>query len=556
VRVGAPRLAVLTLALAVNGIGLQPLPAGATSPAVTVTYSNSWQEPLALHVFGRVHNDTSDDVSLVRVGLNLLDGTGATLESDLAWSSLNVLAPQENAPFEAIIAPVPIGYSAFAITGVSFTRSSTSPYHADLPVTLTACHSGLANDVCGTVTNTGQDATTVENVHVAVTLYDSNGTMVAQNQSLLDPTASNALAPGDSGTFSISRTGEPTYAAVLAVAEPSYPVDLNPVNLDFGNQFLKTTSLAKTITVRNNGTRDLAIQNISAPPDFTPTSHCPLSLAPATSCSVTVTFQPSVIGPQTGELTITDDGAGSPDTVTLSGTGIAPIVNLVAAGGTSFGSIDVGTSSPPKKVTLTNVGNAPLVVTGASVSGDFAAVDLSPCLVTLAVNAHCQVSLIFTPTAPGNRTGGLTLVDNAPDTPQVLHLSGIGLGPAATLAPQTLNFGDQAVGAVQLPVTLTSTGTTPLQVQFAFTTNPAFSLSACVPSIGPALQTPFQLAPAASCTITVSFSGSGRATGQLIISDDAGFQTVSMVGNPTAARTLIQTPPNSGRSGEPPPPFP
>jgi len=546
----------VALALAVNAIGPLAVPAGATSPTVSVTYSNSWVEPLAVHVFGRVHNDTSDNVALVRVGLNLLDGSGATLESEVGWSSLDVLAPQESAPFEAVISPVPINYSTFAITGVSFTRSTTSPYHTDLPVTLTPCPSGAPADICGSVTNAGQDATTVEDVHVALTFTDTNGVMVGQNEALLDSTANDTLAPGDTGTFSVSRTGEPPYAAVLAVAEPSYPVDLNPASLDFGNQSVGIASPAQTVMVRNNGMRDLAIQNISAPTDFTRTSHCPASLPPATSCSVDVTFRPSAIGAQTGVLTITDDGAGSADTVPLAGTGIAPIVKLDASGGTSFGSLVVGSSSSPKLVTLTNVGNAPLAVTGASLTGDFSPVDLSPCLATLAVNAHCQVSLVFTPSAPGNRSGSLTLVDNAPDSPQVLHLSGVGIGPGATLTPPILNFGDESAGASQQTVTLSSTGTLPLQIQYVFTTNPAFSLSDCAPAVGNPLSLPFQLDPGASCIITVTFAGAGRTTGLLIIADSAGYQTVSMIGNPIAARTLSQSPGNTARVGEPPPPPP
>jgi hypothetical protein len=45
------------------------------------------------------------------------------------------------------------------------------------------------------------------------------------------------------------------------------------------------------------------------------------SLPPGGSCTVTVTFTPSVKGYRTANLSITDDGGGSPQVVALTGLG-------------------------------------------------------------------------------------------------------------------------------------------------------------------------------------------------------------------------------------------
>jgi Abnormal spindle-like microcephaly-assoc'd, ASPM-SPD-2-Hydin len=58
---------------------------------------------------------------------------------------------------------------------------------------------------------------------------------------------------------------------------------------------------------------------VSSP--FTLASHCPASLAPNANCSVTVSFKPTATGTKTGTLTFSDDAAGSPQSLSVSGTG-------------------------------------------------------------------------------------------------------------------------------------------------------------------------------------------------------------------------------------------
>jgi hypothetical protein len=91
----------------------------------------------------------------------------------------------------------------------------------------------------------------------------------------------------------------------------------------------------------------------------------------------------------------------------------------------SFGSIAQTMSSSAQAITLTNTGTAVLSISGIAASGDFS--QTNTCGGTLAVNATCQVSIIFTPTAIGQRTGTLTMSDNATCSPQTVTLSGAGV---------------------------------------------------------------------------------------------------------------------------------
>jgi hypothetical protein len=72
--------------------------------------------------------------------------------------------------------------------------------------------------------------------------------------------------------------------------------------------------------------------------DFTQVNNCPASLAANASCTINITFIPIASGTRSGNLTVSDNAAGSPQAVSLSGTGAdfglasAPSSNTVQPG--------------------------------------------------------------------------------------------------------------------------------------------------------------------------------------------------------------------------------
>lgn len=90
----------------------------------------------------------------------------------------------------------------------------------------------------------------------------------------------------------------------------------------------------------------------------------------------------------------------------------------------NFGSVPVGKTSAPKKVSLTDSGNAPLKISSITVSGDF--LQHNNCGKSLAVGKSCTIQVSFKPTAKGLRTGEVSIADNAPGSPQKVHLQGTG----------------------------------------------------------------------------------------------------------------------------------
>jgi hypothetical protein len=101
----------------------------------------------------------------------------------------------------------------------------------------------------------------------------------------------------------------------------------------------------------------------------------------------------------------------------------------------AFGSRVLATSTTIK-ATLKNNLSVALNITSIAASGDFA--QTNTCGTSLAAGASCTISVTFTPTATGSRTGTLTVSDDASNSPQSVSLTGAGILPitvsAATLS--------------------------------------------------------------------------------------------------------------------------
>jgi hypothetical protein len=166
-------------------------------------------------------------------------------------------------------------------------------------------------------------------------------------------------------------------------------------------------SLGTRVTLFNTGTTDIDINAVTTTGDFSKVNECPATLTAGNSCTVTVSFVPTAGGSRPGSLVIADDSPGNPHVIQLSGTGLAPGLSLSPTSLT-FSSQDVSTTSSAQKVTLTNTGTGALRISRVTTTGDFA--ETNNCGASLTPGA-CTISVTFTPTASGQRTGTLTITD-------------------------------------------------------------------------------------------------------------------------------------------------
>jgi hypothetical protein len=126
---------------------------------------------------------------------------------------------------------------------------------------------------------------------------------------------------GTSGSLSHQTTVQ------LTVTSGGGPViTLAPTSLSFGNSPVGVTKGAKKVTATNTGTATATISSITTSGDFglvafTSKKKCGSTLAAGASCFVKVSFTPTQKGVRNGTLSFNDNAPGSPQTVSLTGTG-------------------------------------------------------------------------------------------------------------------------------------------------------------------------------------------------------------------------------------------
>jgi trimeric autotransporter adhesin len=129
-------------------------------------------------------------------------------------------------------------------------------------------------------------------------------------------------------TVADNATGSPQSVSISGTATAVVPVVLlTPKALTFLSTSVGTASTVKVVTLKNTGKAVLDITSGgikitgAEATSFTKTTTCGTTVAPATSCTISITFKPKATGPATASLTVTDNAATSPQAVSLKGTG-------------------------------------------------------------------------------------------------------------------------------------------------------------------------------------------------------------------------------------------
>jgi hypothetical protein len=127
----------------------------------------------------------------------------------------------------------------------------------------------------------------------------------------------------------------------------------------------------------------------------------------------------------------------------------------------NFPTQTVSTTTPAQNIYLTDIGADALTIASITATGDFS--QANNCGTTVGAGASCIVSVSFTPTAVGARSGTVTIVDGADGSPHTITLNGTGQA-----APSTT--GGTPAGSYTLTIsgtvgTLSNFGTLTLTVQ-------------------------------------------------------------------------------------------
>ena len=407
------------------------------------------------------------------------------------------------------------------------------------------------------ITNTGTSAFTLTLVLTGdFTQVTSCGSSLPAGATCAATLTFAPAQPGSrTGLLAITAGAGTTPAYVALSGTGTAILAANNGNLDSGSvpinqpatQFYKILQPFNSLTLAATGPYTVTlVEDVGYGPGTPPASSF---LASGTSschnCYLGVRFQPTATTPQPGTLTFSSTTGGTPYVLTLTGTGL-PITGLILSPtAQDFGSAPVSSTSGSTLFTFTNLSAtaAPVTVSAPTLTGDFATTSLAPGLIacggTLAYNASCYVGVAFTPTATGTRTGTLTL--SASSITATASLTGLATpGPSLAINPLALPFNNVAgPTATTQTVTLTNTGGVPYQIATPTVTAGFGTSTTCA-----------TLAPASSCTVTVTFQpAAATLTGTLSITatdtppgsqPQTATYTVALSGTYTASTAGLQ----------------
>jgi regulation of enolase protein 1 (concanavalin A-like superfamily) len=145
-----------------------------------------------------------------------------------------------------------------------------------------------------------------------------------QNVATVDATGMvTAVGPGSASIAAVySQAGQAVTGAAIQVTVSPFVIAASPSSLSFGSATIGTAS-AQTLTLTNSGSSPLDVLSVNGGGDFSETDNCVSSspLVAGGSCLITVTFAPTITGPESGTINIATDVQGAQTAIPVSGTG-------------------------------------------------------------------------------------------------------------------------------------------------------------------------------------------------------------------------------------------
>jgi hypothetical protein len=504
------------------------VPIGSTTASQNITVSNTGGVPATLQqpVVSGDFQMTADTC-----GATLAPGSGCTLSivfTPTASGTRNGSVMQADSAGTQAVSLTGVGASLATDTLAPLTLNFPQQYYGTVSAAQTV-----------TLSNNGDTALTliaVQSNSADFTVVNGCGSTLAGHSACVVQIAFSPQRNGPiTGTVTVSDQLRSQTIALSGIGVAPPLVQVAPTTLSFPGTGIGKPSAAQTVTVSNIGGGTLVIAKIAITGDFTETDNCGgKSLSGSASCSVQVTFTPTVSGARAGTLTVSGSGVGQQAITMLSGDGLAPAAIVLDPTSLSFGTVLLGATSPALNITISNTGDVPAALSTFNISGPFK-ITANTCGTSLPGSTGCTVAIVFAPTVSGAASGSFVATDSTGT--QTAALTGAGASPATdSLAPLSLSFAPTQLGSSSATqqVTLTNSGDTTLTLISAQITSGFAEASACGP----------MLIGHSSCIIAVAATPQvlGAYNGVLSVSDQFRTQTVALSSTGTAPAGVSLSP--------------
>jgi FG-GAP-like repeat/Abnormal spindle-like microcephaly-assoc'd, ASPM-SPD-2-Hydin len=294
---------------------------GTKSNPQTTVLKNIGSKALKIDGITITGADTKDFVETNNCGTSLPAGSSCKIRVTFTPKTTGSLAASIQVSYKGVGGPQLVALSG---TGVSAATVSLTPSKLTFPDQLVGSKSSAQ---AATLTNTGSVAVNISEISATAPFSQTNNCPSSlptggncQIQVSFKPTAKGLV----SGKLSVTddATNSPQ---TVALSGTGTVVELSPIAVNFGGQKVGTKSAPVPVQLTNVGTTTLSISQIAITgadaADFSQTNNCGTSVPAGGSCTIQVTFQPTMKGSRSAQLAVSDDGGGSPQEIPLSGTG-------------------------------------------------------------------------------------------------------------------------------------------------------------------------------------------------------------------------------------------
>ena len=491
-----------------------------TTSANTASSSTAWTDaarsPVTNNLSGSIFNPSGFDISSIVADPH--DATGATVYATIMGfgNSTHLYRSTDfGGQWQDISANLPLAPANAVV--VDPNDANTVYVATDTGVFVTQSITTCASTNCWSPLGTGLPNAPVTTLKAAAQM----------------PTGDGRLGMLRAGTYGRGLWQIPLLTAIQTNAPA---ITLSASALSFGPQAVATQSSPQIVTVTSSGNAPIVFSTEEATGDFVEHDTCVGQTIPVGgTCTFSISFAPTQTGARTGQLIMYANIPGGQATVSLSGTATAPASIVLTPVTLSFPSTIVNQTAAAQIITVANTGDNPATLNAPAITGDFT-IAASTCGSTLAAQSACSLSIAFTPTASGTRTGVLTMTDSVGT--QTAQLSGDGNAPATdTLAPLSLTFAQQAIGTTSptQQLTLTNNGDVALTlINVSLSAGDFTATNSCGASLN----------PHSSCVISVAFvpTAVGARTATLTVADQFRYQTVTLTGTGVAPAGVSLSP--------------
>ncbi len=187
-----------------------------------------------------------------------------------------------------------------------------------------------------TLTNSGTSALTGISIAASgdFSQTDNCGTSLSANSSCTINVTFTPTAVGTrTGTLTVTDSAGTQTTSLSGTGVGS--VSLSPSTINFGNQAFGVTSSPQAATLANGQTSSLTGISVSITgtnaADFAQTNNCGTSLAGNSSCTINVTFTPSIYGAESATLSVTDSAGTQTSSLTGTGKDVTPPTTQITA---------------------------------------------------------------------------------------------------------------------------------------------------------------------------------------------------------------------------------